>query len=128
MHSLSQTELAVSTSFKQRRTILNFVKYLKEQIENLNLRKEIFLPKRGDVLIRHGNVLHEGTRMNDRARTRRSYVTHYTSLGAYPKEFQLPDAFANGSFTALNGGYVFDHPWIKDARELPSWSSPQVTV
>jgi phytanoyl-CoA hydroxylase len=100
----------------------DFVNYLKKQIENLNLQKEIFLPKRGDVLIWHGNVLHEGTRVNDRTRTRRSYVTHYTSLNAYPKEFQLPNALDNSSFTALNGGYVFDHPWIKDAHELPSWS------
>ena len=107
------------------KTADDFAKYLNEQIENLNLRKEIFLPKRGDALIWHGSVLHEGTRVNDRTRTRRSYVTHYTSLGAYPKEFQLPDAFVNGSFTALNGGYVFDHPWINDARELPSWSFPQ---
>ena len=102
--------------------------YLREQIDKLNLRKEVFLPKRGDVLIWHGNVLHEGTRVNDRARTRRSYVTHYTSLNAYPKEFQLPDAFANRSFTALNGGYVFDHPWINDVRELPSWWSVPATA
>jgi len=101
----------------------DFMKYLQEQIQKLNLRKEVFTPKRGDVLIWHGGVLHEGTRVNDPSRTRRSYVTHYTSLGAYPREFQLPDAFANRSFTALNGGYVFDHPWVRDARELPSWSS-----
>jgi len=99
----------------------DFTDYLREQIDKLNLRKEVFLPKRGDVLIWHGNVLHEGTRVNDRARTRRSYVTHYTSLGAYPNAFQMPDAFAKQAFTAANGGYVFDHPWINDARELPSW-------
>jgi phytanoyl-CoA hydroxylase len=73
------------------------------------LKRQEFLPRR-DVLVWHGRVLHEGTRVNDKARTRRSYVSHYTSLGAYPKDHMLPDALRAGAYTMLNGGYVFDHP------------------
>ncbi len=105
------------------RTVTDFTNYLAEQVEKLNLKKETFLPKRGDVLIWHGSVLHEGTAVKDKLRTRRSYVTHYTSLSAYPSDHRYSDASAAKRFTSINGGYVFDHPWVTDARELPSWRS-----
>jgi phytanoyl-CoA hydroxylase len=104
-------------------TASEFSTYLEEKIEQLGLNREVFLPKRGDVLIWHGNLLHQGTPVNDARRTRRSYVTHYTSLDAYPPEHMRPDALERGLFTMLNGGYVFDHPWVDDARQLPSWSA-----
>ena len=105
------------------RTVTDFTNYLAEQVEKLNLKKETFLPKRGDVLIWHGSLLHEGTAVKDKLRTRRSYVTHYTSLSAYPSDHQYRDALATKRFTSIDGGYVFDHPWVTDARELPSWRS-----
>ena len=99
----------------------HFVKYLADQVAARNLQKQIFLPKRGDVLLWHGGVLHEGTEVRDMARTRRSYVTHFTSLGAYPPDHRFPGALEKGRHTSEHGGYVFDHPWVKDSRELPSW-------
>lgn len=39
----------------------------------------IYLPRRGDVLIWHGALIHGGTAMRDPQRTRRSYVCHYTA-------------------------------------------------
>jgi phytanoyl-CoA hydroxylase len=102
------------------KTAGDFYSYLAEHIERLNLKKELFLPKRGDVLIWHGNVLHEGTEVRDVTRTRRSYVTHYTSLGAYPAEHRFPDAFENKRYIGINGGYAFDYPWVADSRQLPS--------
>ncbi len=104
------------------RTPTQFSAYLTEQISRLGLKRQEFLPRCGDVLVWHGNVLHEGTRVNDKTRTRRSYVTHYTSLGAYPKDHMRPTALQTGAYTTLNGGYVFDHPWVTDARQLPSWT------
>lgn len=105
------------------RTPDDFSGYLREQIASRGLKQEVFLPKRGDVLIWHGNVLHEGTHVNDRARTRKSYVSHYTSLGAYPPEHMMTAAIERGLYTQLNGGYVFDHPWVSQSRVLPSWSA-----
>jgi phytanoyl-CoA hydroxylase len=106
------------------KTVDDFINYLAEQIDKQNLKKQTFLPKRGDVLIWHGNLLHEGAAVNDRSRTRRSYVTHYTSLSAYPPDHSHRNACALKRFTSINGGFVFDHPWVNDARELPSWKSP----
>ena len=105
------------------KTPSDFTNYLAEQVSKLGLKKQIFLPRRGDVLIWHGNLLHEGTAVKDRSRTRRSYVTHFTSFGAYPPDHQYRDALEAGRFTSVNGGYVFDHPWVNDNRELPSWKT-----
>jgi len=95
----------------------DFVAYLAEHIARNNFKKKIFLPQRGDVLIWHGHLLHEDTAVKKPDLTRRSYVTHYTSLAAYPEAFKMPAVTA----MQLHGGYVFDHPWVANQRlELPS--------
>lgn len=92
-------------------------RFLEEQIRQAAISPEIFLPKKGDVLIWHGNLIHEGTAINNPALTRKSYVTHYTSLEAYPKEHRRP----GGEGLALNGGYAYDYPWLSQNRgQLPS--------
>jgi hypothetical protein len=48
-----------------------------ELIEAYNLKKEYFLPKKGQVLIWSANLLHGGAPQKDKARTRYSQVTHY---------------------------------------------------
>jgi hypothetical protein len=101
----------------------DFCSYLIKEVQRLNLKPQVFLPKKGDLLIWHGNVLHGGTKVKDRSRTRQSYVTHYTSLDAYPSDHRFSDAFESLRFTSLNDGYVFDHPWVRDERDLPSWKS-----
>ncbi|HEX7705711.1 MAG TPA: phytanoyl-CoA dioxygenase family protein [Thermoanaerobaculia bacterium] len=103
------------------RSPAEFSAYLYSEISRLGLQRQVFLPQRGDVLIWHGNLLHEGTHVEDPSRTRRSYITHYTSLASYPREHMLPDAMRTAAFTRKHGGYVFEHPWVRDERELPSW-------
>lgn len=77
---------SVINTQESTRTPAEFAGYLNEQIDKLSLRPEVFLPKRGDVLIWHGNLLHEGTKIRDPARTRRSFVTHYTSRRSYTSD------------------------------------------
>lgn len=45
-------------------------------IEN-NLKKEIYTPKKGDVLIWHYNLIHGGEPIKDHSKTRKSMVIHY---------------------------------------------------
>lgn len=97
--------------------------YLQEQITRESLEPTVFLPKKGDVLVWHGWVIHEGTAVRNPDLTRKSYVTHYTSMQAYPEAHKFPDAAESSRFTELNGGYVFDKPWLKSNRSLPSWTS-----
>ncbi len=111
--SLTQTSASTKTPG-------DFAAYLANEIARQNLQRQIFLPRRGDLLIWHGNVLHEGTQVDDPGRTRKSYVTHYTSLHAYPAEHKRQ----NQEATSLNGGFVFEHPWVTTpSTPLPSWSS-----
>jgi ectoine hydroxylase-related dioxygenase (phytanoyl-CoA dioxygenase family) len=53
--------------------------YLEALIETQGWTPSIYLPRRGDVLIWHGALIHGGTPMRDPALTRRSYVCHYTA-------------------------------------------------
>lgn len=46
-----------------------------------NLEKKVFLPRRGDVLIWHGNLLHGGSPITRTGATRKSMVCHYFAEG-----------------------------------------------
>lgn len=48
-----------------------------EIISKTNFQKEIFLPKKGDALIWHANLIHGGTPVVNPQRTRKSMVIHY---------------------------------------------------
>ena len=101
------------------RTPMQFAEYLWGRVRDTNTPAKVFLPKKGDVLVWHGNLIHEGTAIKDVQLTRKSYVTHYTSLEGYPPAHRRPD----GSGLAENGGHAYDYPWL-DAhrRKLPSQS------
>jgi phytanoyl-CoA hydroxylase len=53
--------------------------YLDTLIRQQGWTPSIYLPKRGDLLIWHGALIHGGTPMGDASLTRRSYVCHYTA-------------------------------------------------
>lgn len=52
-----------------------------EVIAAHNLEKRVFLPRRGDVLIWHANLLHGGSPITRPGATRRSMVCHYYAEG-----------------------------------------------
>ena len=94
------------------RTPMEFAEYLWGRVKDTHTPSEIFLPKKGDVLVWHGNLIHEGTAINDIKLTRKSYVTHYTGLDSYPPAHKRFD----GSGVMENGGYAFDYPWLNPHR------------
>lgn len=55
----------------------NYIPAIKELIELSGLKKEIFLPKKGDCLVWSANLLHGGDPILNRNLTRLSQVTHY---------------------------------------------------
>ena len=105
------------------RTPMDFAHYLWDRMREQGVEPQVFLPRRGDVLVWHGNLAHEGTRIIAEDRTRKSYVTHYTSLEAYPERLRSPHALDNGLYLMANGGYAFDLPWREGARTLQSFAS-----
>jgi len=50
---------------------------IEEQIKQQSLRPEVFLAKKGDILIWHANLIHGGMPVKNPALTRRSMVIHY---------------------------------------------------
>ena len=94
--------------------------YLAERMRAADVAQRIYCPRKGDVLVWHGNLSHEGTAIRNPALTRKSYVTHYTSLNAYPKAHLKPEAPDAGWIARDNGGYVFEYSWLNDLNQLPS--------
>ncbi len=100
---------------------MDFAHHLWERMAQAGLRRVEFCPKRGDVLIWHGNLPHEGTTVADPARTRKSLVTHFTSLRDLPDWMRAPDAEAKGLGVFANGAYAHEYPWLIGRKKLPSW-------
>lgn len=74
--------------------------HLHRIVEANNFKPSVFLPKRGDVLIWHGALIHGGMAMSNPELTRRSLVCHYTTVSSHKKS----QHFRVGS------GFCFDEP------------------
>lgn len=103
-----------------QRSPMELSDYLAERVRQSKIESQVYCPKKGDALVWHGNLSHEGTAIRNPDLTRKSYVTHYTSLGAYPKAHLKPSAPEGGWIARENGGYVFEYSWLNDLNQLPS--------
>lgn len=54
---------------------------IEQVVQEKGLKKQLFLAKRGDVLIWHANLLHGGSPITQAGATRRSMVCHYFAEG-----------------------------------------------
>lgn len=99
---------------------IEFSEYLASRVREAGIAPKVFCPRKGDLLIWHGNLAHEGTAIRDESRTRKSYVTHYTSLRAYPPLHRRAGEPDDVAISNDNGGYVFEYPWLDNPRQLPS--------
>ena len=55
----------------------------REQVRAAGLRTEALTCRRGEVLLWHASLLHGGSVVADPARTRRSFVVHFSTLADY---------------------------------------------
>lgn len=92
--------------------IERFETHLERECERHHLPRECFTAEKGDVLLWHGALVHGGSPAVDRTATRKSYVTHYSSAAAYPRDLraldQPPDA------VQVNGGMYYK--WIESGH------------
>ena len=77
-----------------------YTNHLQEIVRVRELQPSIFLPKRGDLLIWHGALIHGGTPMLNPELTRRSFICHYTSMASHKQAQQF----------RVGNGYSFDLP------------------
>ncbi len=92
--------------------------WLNEEIARGKYQRRVFLPKRGDVLIWHTALVHEGSQIANKALTRKSVVTHYSAFSQMPDTHIIRDAAGKPKLFMVNGGAVFQHPWVDYARQL----------
>jgi phytanoyl-CoA hydroxylase len=95
-----------------------FGKWLNEKIQKGNYEKKVFLPKKGDVLLWHAALVHEGTPINNAQLTRKSLVTHYTSINRMPETHLMRDIQGNIQEFSHNNGSVVKHRWIDYSRQI----------
>jgi phytanoyl-CoA hydroxylase len=103
------------------RTPMEFAHHLWARMKQVGIDPVVYCPKKGDVLIWHGNLVHQGIPIQEPGLTRRSYISHYTCLDGYPPTFKTKDAFESSAYFTQHGGYVFDFPWAINGPKLPSW-------
>jgi ectoine hydroxylase-related dioxygenase (phytanoyl-CoA dioxygenase family) len=92
--------------------------YVQGKMAEAGMRREHFAAKRGDVFIWHANLIHGGSAIRDKARTRRSLVSHY---------FSLTDCRALGlDCRPTNGGYWLRRPPapVPDDVDPPATGGP----
>lgn len=73
-----------------------------EEIAKRGVGVVSYIPKRGDVLIWHGKLVHQGSKANNKELERRALIAHYSTLTAridMPHRKQHP-----------NGSWYFDFP------------------
>lgn len=78
----------------------SYQQHMQNLVESNGFQPSVFLPKRGDVLIWHGALIHGGMAMANPSLTRRSLVCHYTSVGSH-KRMQ---------HHRIGAGFSFDTP------------------
>lgn len=103
------------------RTPADFAEFLNRSMAETQIPPVAHCPKKGDVFIWHGRLVHGGSNIVNVNRSRQSYVTHYTSLSAHPQTHRKPDAIENSAGVFLNGGFAFDYPWLRSTQRLPSY-------
>lgn len=81
-----------------------WVRRLPERAEEANLPRQTFLPRKGDVLFWHADLVHGGAPIEDPTVTRRSIVGHYCPRSAAPLYFNAEadnrTAVGNAAFSS----------------------------
>jgi ectoine hydroxylase-related dioxygenase (phytanoyl-CoA dioxygenase family) len=81
-----------------------FARYLEAECARNGITEQRFFPRKGDIFVWHSALVHRGTEVRDRARTRKSYVTHYSTLEAWPRPREDQPVFE------VNEGWFYGHP------------------
>lgn len=95
----------ITYDYKHPEVLPAFSDYLQEQCLAHTLPRELFVAKKGDVLLWHGAVVHGGSPVVDARQSRKSFVAHYSSRRAYPRERRHP--LVPPRVTQLNGASFY---------------------
>lgn len=94
----------------------DFEAYLVKECERVGLKQQVFLPKKGDILIWHAALVHRGTPAKSRERTRLSLVSHFSSTSAYPRDRRMSHVVPKEYW--LNGAVLYANPLRPQDEDL----------
>jgi ectoine hydroxylase-related dioxygenase (phytanoyl-CoA dioxygenase family) len=98
----------------------DFAGYLDHRMKALGIAPATYLPRKGDVLLWHGNLPHSGSAVRNTALTRRSLVTHYTSEDGVPPRWDL--SYDDPARVIVDNGLGKSwEPAGAPVSKLPSW-------
>jgi ectoine hydroxylase-related dioxygenase (phytanoyl-CoA dioxygenase family) len=86
------------------------------QCRKLRLKKVVFLPKKGDMFVWHSALAHGGSPVRNRALTRKSLVSHYSSRPGYPLERRNPNVAP--VVYEYNAGLVYGNPLYPEEEDI----------
>lgn len=94
----------------------DFARFIEANCERLGQTRKPLLIKKGDVLLWHAALAHGGDAITSPNQTRKSFVSHYSSVNAYRHHRQQPDA--EPVRHSYNGADVFAHPKLQDHEDI----------
>lgn len=92
--------------------VSGFTQWLYRRLEDGGYEKKLFMPKKGDVLIWHAALVHEGVPIEDETATRLSHVTHFTSESCMPPDHVKRDKKGRPIRIDRGSGVIFQYPWL----------------
>jgi phytanoyl-CoA hydroxylase len=91
---------------------LDFARYLEQKCLDVGLKREVFCPKKGDILFWHAGLVHGGSQAVQPHMTRKSFVTHYSTKSAYPRDRRAPHD--EPTLFEINNGILYLDPLNPD--------------
>jgi ectoine hydroxylase-related dioxygenase (phytanoyl-CoA dioxygenase family) len=85
-----------------------FAEYLADQCAKQGYEVETFCPNKGDLFIWHAGLVHGGSRSIRQEMTRRSFVTHFSTTSAYPRDRRAFDV--DPVTLEMSGGSLYLDP------------------
>lgn len=100
-----------------------FEAYLPKACAEMGLEPVQFEAEKGDVLLWHAALVHAGSPVEREEATRKSFVVHYSSLTAYPRDRRAPDREPRR--IRRNGGQLYlvpppPSPWDRLKERIAS--------
>lgn len=90
-----------------------FEKYINSELEKRDLKPEVLIANKGDLLIWHSQLFHGGSPILEKNRTRKSLVTHYFTNEDFP-DLNPPKVCQDGGYMNRKAQPVGYQPPVKN--------------
>lgn len=93
-----------------------FARHLEAECERRGMPYVAFPARKGDVFVWHAALAHRGMPTNDRSLTRKSFVAHYSTTQACPRDRRAPGETPREFW--INDGVIYGNPLAPEEENL----------